>query len=86
MITRALGIDRVARCEFSAEPLRDGDRLLICTDGLSNALSDHAICTILSEIEAQKECVRELVDSALRAHTDDNVSAVVVDVLGEREG
>ena len=59
---------------------RAGDRLLLCSDGLSDALDDDAIATLLATPE-RTACAERLVAAALAAGARDNVSVVVADVL-----
>ena len=59
--------------------LQPGDRLLLCSDGLSDYLSAEQIGQALAT-EARTEAVEALIDAALRASTRDNVTAVVADV------
>jgi serine/threonine protein phosphatase PrpC len=80
VITRALGSDSsmVADVlEIEAEP---GDRLLLCTDGLTGMLSDAYIAEILQAESNPDEAVRTLVDAANRAGGYDNITVVVVDL------
>ncbi len=78
VITRALGT-QCAEPELRREPLRAGDRFLLCSDGLIEQLEDPAIREILSTPGAEQACER-LIDAALRLGTRDNITAVVVEV------
>jgi serine/threonine protein phosphatase PrpC len=60
---------------------RPGDRLLLCSDGLSDALDDHALAELLRAHADREACTRALVAAALAAGGRDNVSAVVADVV-----
>jgi protein phosphatase len=58
--------------------LRDGDVLLICTDGLTEPVDDDAIAEVLArQTDPNTACAR-LVDLALRRGGPDNVTAVVL--------
>ncbi|MBW6469240.1 MAG: Stp1/IreP family PP2C-type Ser/Thr phosphatase [Coriobacteriia bacterium] len=84
VITRALGTDPnmyADTYEVDAEP---GDRLLICSDGLTGMLTDDRIADLLGHYGDPEMAVRELVDAANEAGGHDNVSVVVVDIVGER--
>ncbi len=61
--------------------IRRGDKLLLCTDGLSGKLSDDRIQAILSreETDPQDE-VDELIQAALAQGADDNVTALVIHI------
>ena len=63
---------------------RAGDRLLLCSDGLSDALDDERIAELLG-IAAREECAERLVAAALAAGARDNVSVVVADVAPRRD-
>jgi PPM family protein phosphatase len=62
---------------FDARP---GDRLLLCSDGLSDVVDDATIATTLG-IPERAECAARLIDLALAGGGRDNVSAVVADVV-----
>ena len=58
---------------------RSGDVYLLCSDGLSEVLSEPAIAMLLEQ-SAERAC-RALVDAAYAAGSRDNISAIVVRVL-----
>jgi protein phosphatase len=57
--------------------LADGDQLLLCTDGLTDLVSDEEITTILSLHIHPQETVQTLVDRALERGGKDNVTVVL---------
>ncbi len=59
----------------------EGDRWLLCSDGLSGVVSDETIAHTLSELEDLDECADELVSLALRAGGPDNITVLVADVV-----
>ncbi|MFZ1381337.1 MAG: protein phosphatase 2C domain-containing protein [Scrofimicrobium sp.] len=59
----------------------EGDRWLLCSDGLSGVVSDETIANTLSTIEDLDECADELVTYALRAGGPDNITVVLADVV-----
>jgi protein phosphatase len=59
---------------------REGDRLLLCSDGLSDVVADHEIAAALTGAPAG-ECAERLVQLALAAGTRDNVTVVVADAI-----
>jgi len=63
--------------EFSLSRLEDGDRLLLCTDGLSEMVPDDTIARVLGNARSSVKACRELVDLALEAGGRDNVTVVV---------
>ena len=64
--------------------LKKGDRLLLCSDGLTDEISDEAIAGILKKnVQPQMAC-EALVEAAKAAGGHDNVTTIVVDwVEGE---
>jgi protein phosphatase len=58
-------------------PLADGDRLLLCTDGLTEMVTDAQIADVLRRVEGAKEAAQALVDLALEGGGRDNVTVVV---------
>jgi len=80
VITRALGSDpNMMPDTFEAEAA-PGDRLLLTTDGLTSMVRDEDIEHVLATAATPSAAVRELVDSALEAGGQDNVTVVVVDI------
>ncbi len=62
--------------------IHSGDRFLLCSDGLHGKLGQSEITDILEKRLAAAETARLLVSEALKRDADDNVSAMVVDVIG----
>jgi serine/threonine protein phosphatase PrpC len=79
VITRALGTGDDAEADTWLLPVEEGDRLLICSDGLSGELTDDEICTLLSTVQDPQEACDELVAATLRSGARDNVTVLVVD-------
>ncbi len=85
LITRALGATEEVEAETDLVPVEAGDRLLLCSDGLTDLVRDGRIESILSESSGNPETpARNLVRAALEAGGKDNVTVVVADVR-ERE-
>ncbi len=63
---------------------REGDRLLLCSDGVTDYLTDDRIADYLM-IDGAADAVRELVDAALDHGSRDNVSAVIADVVARAD-
>jgi protein phosphatase len=59
-----------------------GDRLLLCSDGVSGVLDDRELAAVLGSVRLS-HAARVLVELALAAGTRDNATAVVVDVVAE---
>ncbi|HHV22634.1 MAG TPA: serine/threonine-protein phosphatase [Propionibacterium sp.] len=80
LITRALGAGQLVAppTDRWLLPARIGDRLLICSDGLTGALSDQLISAILLSSASPQAIAEDLVQTAVTAGATDNVTAVVV--------
>ena len=86
VITQALQGDPVAPAFATLEP-RDGDRWLLCSDGLSNVVRESTIADALRSYHAPEDCARRLVNLALRAGGPDNITVVVADIAeADRDG
>jgi PPM family protein phosphatase len=79
MLTAALGHDDRPEADFSQKPrrLESGDRLLICSDGLSGMLSDSELTKGLSQ-ESPSSAAKRLIRTALDAGGRDNITVIVV--------
>lgn len=83
-LTQHLGIDPE---DFLIEPyiakgeLKHGDKYLLCSDGLTDMLTNLEIDEIMSSTESAEDCVQELIDSALEKGGKDNVTAIVCRIL-----
>lgn len=82
VLTRAVGADEGIRADYSAEAMRLDDRFLLCTDGIHGVLRDRRILEALLGQAAPEEAARRLVEEALAAGSQDNATALVVDVVG----
>ena len=83
IITRALGIDAAVDVDTYRVELRPGDRLLICSDGLTNMLSDQTIAATLHRHADPQQAAETLVDMANQAGGDDNITVIVLDALSD---
>lgn len=80
VITRALGTGDDVVPDSSMEGVQQGDTFLLCTDGLTEMVSDEEIANILAT-HAPREAVQGLIDAANREGGVDNITAVVVQVV-----
>ena len=76
---RALGTGDDSEADYWLVPLEDGDRILVCSDGLNGELSDEQIAGILAAEADPQAAVDELIQAALRSGGRDNITAIVVD-------
>ena len=83
VITRAVG-DSTETVELDkvTDRLMDGDRFLLCTDGLSKVLDDEKLAAIL-RANGPESAAEKLLAAALAQQAADNVTAVVMEVVGD---
>jgi serine/threonine protein phosphatase PrpC len=79
VVTRALGTGDETEADYWLLPIEEGDRLLVCSDGLNGELDDDHICTILRSRTDPQAAVDELIQAALRSGGRDNVTCIVLD-------
>lgn len=73
--------------DLSLRELREGDRVLLCSDGLTDYVSTDTVVELLSETDRTPGQVADaLVDTALRASTRDNITVIVADAVSPRDG
>ena len=77
-LTQALGLDRGISPGVLQIPLAPGDRLLLCTDGLTNMVDDAEVESILREAAEPQDACDALTAAALDAGGIDNVTTIVV--------
>ena len=80
VITRAVGLGEDPVADYSRLALIPGQRLLVCSDGLTKELTDHGIKHYLSESQTAREAAENLVAAALGNLGRDNVTVLVIDV------
>lgn len=81
ILTRALGVDERLQVDQAVIEPRPGDRILLCSDGLTGMIGEEAITGILTERSDPQQAADALVDAANEAGGQDNITAVVLDVL-----
>ena len=85
VITRAIGSDIHMRPDIYELNVDAGDRILLCSDGLSSMISNNAIESIMRRQSDAQHCADELVTAALENGGADKVTVVVADVPGFSE-
>jgi protein phosphatase len=82
IITRALGVDRQLDVDFRTVDVIAGDRILLCSDGLTNECPDGEIAEILAANADPETTARALVARALEHGGTDNITVIVANVEG----
>ncbi|OEJ21812.1 hypothetical protein AR457_41025 [Streptomyces agglomeratus] len=81
LLLRALGQGGHGSPDMRLHDAQQGDRYLLCSDGLSNVVSTDEIRRVLSETREPEQAVRELIALANGSGGPDNVSCVVANVM-----
>lgn len=84
VITRALGTGQVWEPDVWVVPAHGGDRLLLCSDGLTGEVSVAHIARVLHSVPHPKEAADVLVNATLRTGARDNVTVIVADAVASR--
>jgi PPM family protein phosphatase len=86
ILTRALGVDADVEVDLWELVPVQGDRLVLCSDGLSNELTRPEVAAVITSSPDPQEAADALVARANAAGGNDNITVVVVDVLVGDEG
>jgi serine/threonine protein phosphatase PrpC len=80
MITRAIGLEPGVLVDLETVELREGDRLLLCSDGLTDMVREQEVAELLRSEHDPAAAAQRLVDAANDAGGVDNITVVVVDL------
>ena len=81
ILTRALGVSPNVEADLWELHLRTGDRLLLCSDGLTNEVPEPRIAEVLATVPDPTVVAQQLVRAANDHGGNDNITVLVVDVL-----
>lgn len=79
IITRAVGVEKSVVADIFQIDISKGDKILLCSDGLSNMVEDYEIKRIISNSENLEDAIHKLIDKANLNGGKDNISAVLVE-------
>lgn len=85
IITRAIGVKELVLADFFEVRLEKEDKLLLCTDGLTNMLRDEEIRRIIEDSADIEEAAKALIAAANENGGRDNISVVLVEPFGGLE-
>lgn len=80
MLLRALGQEAVVELQQLDMPLKSGDSILLCTDGLFNLVPDDELFAIIYSHKEIQSAIDDLVDLALERGGYDNISACLISI------
>ncbi len=86
ILTRALGVSAEVDTDMWELELHSGDRVLLCSDGLSNEVGTDEMADVLRSVDDPEEAARRLVEVANEHGGADNITVLVVDVQVGEEG
>ncbi len=81
ILYRAVGLEPNLRADYAVHPLEVHDRFLLCSDGLHAALRQKDIARVLLERATPESTAETLAELAFQAGSQDNITALVVDVI-----
>jgi len=84
-LTRHVGKEECVSADVASLPLEAGDRILLCTEGLTSMIKDREIGTILWETENRKSACQLLIARAKKEGGIDNITVLIVDVEDIRQ-
>ena len=82
ILTKGIGKEEMIEPELKTIRLQPGDKLLMCSDGLTNVVEDEDIRQHLRE-ERPAKAVENLINLAIDRRATDNISAIAFDVLSQ---
>ncbi|MHA2621022.1 MAG: PP2C family protein-serine/threonine phosphatase [bacterium JZ-2024 1] len=80
VLTRALGTEGTPACDLLKVSLKPGDRLLLCTDGLTNEIREELIREVLRQTPQPRAAAQRLVRLAEEHGGKDNITVLIVRV------
>jgi serine/threonine protein phosphatase PrpC len=81
ILYRAVGLEPTLRADYAVHPLEVHDRFLLCSDGLHAALRQNEIARVLRQRATPESTAEALAEQAFEAGSQDNITALVVDVI-----
>ena len=85
IITRSLGMPGSLEVDVAIHRIEDHDQLLLCSDGLTNMVSEPKITQILLEAASLQDASQRLIDEANAKGGLDNITVLLIDVGGESQ-
>lgn len=77
ILTKSVGLDLFVQPDITQHTLKEGDRLVLCSDGVWSVIEDEEFAQVVGASHSVEESSRKLIDLALHHNTDDNASVIV---------
>lgn len=81
IITRALGHEKTVAIDLNELDIIGGDRIVLCTDGLTRMVSDDFILSTVTSVDTHEEACTILIDTARANGGKDNITVIVIHIL-----
>ncbi len=78
MITRAIGVNDSVECDFYKTEIKSGDKVLLCTDGLTDMVREERMAEVIAENNIE-DAVKILVKEANDAGGKDNITVIAAE-------
>ena len=78
-ITEAIGIDEEVSINYHKNNIEKGDRLLLCSDGLTDMVKDRKIREIFHSLKSKKEIANKLINTANENGGKDNITCIIIE-------
>ena len=85
ILVRSIGVPGTVETDVTELDIEPGDKLLLCSDGLSNMLTDDEILHIIETSPDLDVALNQLVQQANQAGGFDNITALICDYSAEKE-
>ena len=85
LVTRAMGVEEMVMLEINEHHVEVGDLYVMCSDGLSDMVSDSTIAKIIGEKTGLNELAGQLIDAANGNGGRDNISVILAEIGGPTE-
>ncbi len=83
IITRAIGAEEVVKADLFTFPIDLGDKMILCSDGLYDEISDDDILNIINKHDDMQMCAKELIETANNCGGNDNISTICIKIMEE---
>ena len=77
VLTRSIGTSLFVQPDIIQQKLHEGDRLILCSDGVWSVIEDEEFAQVTNEASSVEEISQNLINLALDKNTDDNASVIV---------
>ena len=85
LLLKFLGTRHHLKPSVGVLTLEPGDRLLLCTDGVTDPLEEDQVCGLIQQHADPQTCMQHMIDAANAAGGPDNITALVIDFAGPRD-